>query len=248
MARSKSPKSSRDSTAAERARRGAATKGRTDGEHGSAQASSSHRPQQRRRRSEDPGRQRDPARTRQLILDAAVEEFGQFGYDGARVMRISERAGVAHQLITYHFGGKKGLFEALSDQWADTAGSLAGGDASFMELLPELVRKVSDNSVWERVLIREEQQGRDRGHLAERLAPILAIARERQLRGEIAAELDPGIVTLLFFAANLAPAGLPHLTRAFSKVDPDDPEFVDYYTEQLGRVLKRLSGPPTASS
>jgi hypothetical protein len=44
---------------------------------------------QRRRRSDDPGQQRNPARTRQLILAAASEEFGRFGYDGARVMRIA---------------------------------------------------------------------------------------------------------------------------------------------------------------
>lgn len=204
-----------------------------------AQEDAEGRQKQRRRRSDDPGHRRDPARTRQLILDSASEEFGRFGYDGARVMRIAERAGVAHQLITYHFGGKKGLFDALSDRWITTSRSLIEGDASLVEVIPTLLRHASEDPTWERALIREGQ-GRDHADLVERLAPLLANTRQRQERGEIAPDLDPGIVALLFFAANLAPTALPHITRAFSKVDPSDPAFVDYYAEQLSRILKYL--------
>jgi TetR/AcrR family transcriptional regulator len=204
-----------------------------------AQDDAAGRTQQRRRRSDDPGHRRDPARTRQLILDSASEEFGRYGYDGARVMRIAERAGVAHQLITYHFGGKKGLFDALSDQWIAASRNLAERDATFLEVLPALVHHASNDTAWERAMIREGQ-GQDHGDLVERLAPLLDNARQRQERGEIAPDLDPGIVTLVFFAANLAPTALPHITRAFSKIDPSDPAFVDYYAEQLTRIIKYL--------
>ena len=56
-------------------------------------------------------------------------------------------------------------------------------------------------------------------------------------------DLDPGIVTLVLFAANMAPIAIPHFTRALSRVDPSDPEFVDFYAEQLGRILGHLGGP-----
>jgi TetR/AcrR family transcriptional regulator len=200
---------------------------------------------QRRRRSPDPGRQRDPVRTRQLILDAASQEFGRFGYDGARVVRIAERAGVAHQLITYHFGGKKGLFEALSDQWVSTSRSLVEGDAPTSDALQSIVHQASEEAAWARALIREGQQDQDHGELVERLAPLLANARARQQRGDIATDLDAGIVVLVFFAATLAPTSIPHITRAFSQVDPSDPKFVDYYAEQLGLIIKQLGASPT---
>lgn len=158
-------------------------------------------------------------------------------------MRIAERAGVAHQLITYHFGGKQGLFDALSENWITTSANAAAITDSFTEALSKLVHQANESPDWGRALIREGQHDRDHADLAERLAPLLANARERQARGEIHPDLDPGIVTLVLFAANMAPIAIPHFTRALSRVDPSDPEFVDFYAEQLGRILGHLGGP-----
>ncbi|WP_198287030.1 TetR family transcriptional regulator [Frankia sp. QA3] len=53
------------------------------------------------RRSPKPQeRQRDPDRTRRLLLDAAAE-FAAHGYAGARISAIAARAGVNQQLISY---------------------------------------------------------------------------------------------------------------------------------------------------
>lgn len=195
---------------------------------------------QRRRRSSDPTQRRDPERTRQLILDAASEEFGNAGYSGARVMRIAERAGVAHQLITYHFGGKKGLFDALSDRWeAESKGAIVGTKPAG-EAISELVHQAGQFPSWARALVREGQQDLDHARLMERLTPMLENARERQARGEFPSDVDAGIVTLVFFAANTAPTVLPHITRALSPVDPDNPAFLDYYADQLGRLIMHL--------
>lgn len=163
-------------------------------------------------------------------------------------MRIAERAGVAHQLITYHFGGKKGLFDALNDEWVSTSRTLVENDTSIIDAISSLVHYANERPEWERALIRDQLHSEDHGDLVERLAPFLAQAGERQKRGEIAPDLDPGIVTLVLFAANLAPASLPHMVRAFSKVDPADPKFVDYYSEQLGRIMKHLGGSLKGSS
>ena len=66
--------------------------------------------------------------TRRKILDAAVDEFADRGYQGARVDRIAASAGVNKRMIYHHFGNKLGVFEAaLSDQVAgvDMTGKLA---------------------------------------------------------------------------------------------------------------------------
>lgn len=57
-----------------------------------------------------PKRRRDPDRTRERIIDAATIEFARYGFDGARIDRIVERAEISKNLLYYHFGGKEPLF------------------------------------------------------------------------------------------------------------------------------------------
>lgn len=46
------------------------------------------------------------------LLKAAIEEFAEQGYAGAGIRRIAQRAGVNTALVSFHFGGKAGLFQA----------------------------------------------------------------------------------------------------------------------------------------
>lgn len=58
-------------------------------------------------------------RTPERILAAATELFAQRGYSGASVKELAEAAGVNIALISYHFGGKEKLYEAvLESQFA----------------------------------------------------------------------------------------------------------------------------------
>jgi TetR/AcrR family transcriptional regulator len=47
---------------------------------------------------------------RRRILDAALECFGAFGFDGASTRAVAERAGVTHTLVLYHFDSKDALW------------------------------------------------------------------------------------------------------------------------------------------
>ena len=106
-----------------------------------------------------PARKQDPARTRRALLAAAAEEFSKHGYEGARVTRIAEAAGVAHQLITYHFGGKQGLYEALQKQWLDRNDAMMSSSEPMSALAREYVRWVHEDEAWARTLIREALDG-----------------------------------------------------------------------------------------
>ena len=55
---------------------------------------------------------RDPERTRARILEAARAEFARDGLGGARVDRITARAGSNKRMIYYYFGNKEALFLA----------------------------------------------------------------------------------------------------------------------------------------
>ncbi|SIR10357.1 TetR family transcriptional regulator [Micromonospora avicenniae] len=51
--------------------------------------------------------------SRDKLLGAAAEEFGERGIAGARVERIAAQAGVSKGLVYTHFGSKDELFDAV---------------------------------------------------------------------------------------------------------------------------------------
>jgi len=55
----------------------------------------------------------DTAKTKKLLLDAAVDEFAGHGPEGARIDRIAAAAGVNKERIYPYFGGKQQLFAAV---------------------------------------------------------------------------------------------------------------------------------------
>ncbi|MCX5435598.1 MULTISPECIES: TetR/AcrR family transcriptional regulator [unclassified Streptomyces] len=201
------------------------------------QAARSGKRQQRRQPS-DPGRQRDPVGTRRSILAAAGAEFGTHGFEGARVVRIAEAAGVSHQLITYYFGGKRGLHEALSDRWPSTAMPV-NRDLSFDKVARRYVHLAHDDPGWVHRLAREQPDvpspaGDER---AAELLKCVEELRARQARGELRGDIDVGVLFLVFFAASVAPVALRSITREFTQQDPGSEEFIDHYADQVARIM-----------
>jgi TetR/AcrR family transcriptional regulator len=206
---------------------------------------------QRRRRSVDPSRRRDPERTRQAIIEAANEEFGAHGFDGARVMRIAAAAGVNHQLITYHFGSKKGLYDAISDRWLAKGTTMISSAAPLAETIREFVRWPHEDKVGHiRMLVRAELDGQppQLDGWTARLLNLVEETRKRQGRGELRSDIDVGALTLALFAAAAAPEMLPQLAAAFTGADPASAEFIDHYADELARVVSALAGAPPRSA
>lgn len=56
---------------------------------------------------------------RETLLDVAIDLFGRRGFDGASTRDIAAAAGTAMSSITYHFGGKEGLYLACADYIAE---------------------------------------------------------------------------------------------------------------------------------
>lgn len=55
--------------------------------------------------------------TKRSLIDAATRVFARVGFDGATVKDISEAAGVNVSLVSYHFGGKEGLYKACLEEF-----------------------------------------------------------------------------------------------------------------------------------
>lgn len=62
-------------------------------------------------------RQRESSiRTREIILDAALREFADKGFDGARVDQIALLTGLNKNVLYHHFDTKDGLFAAVLER------------------------------------------------------------------------------------------------------------------------------------
>src|SRR5271169_2298005 len=64
-----------------------------------------------RRRAE----QQRSLETRASILNAAITEFAERGFEGASIRSIAERLGLQHPLITYHYRSKDILWRAAAE-------------------------------------------------------------------------------------------------------------------------------------
>lgn len=108
----------------------------------------------------------------QRLLDIAIDAFGRRGLDGASTREIAAAAGTAMSSITYHYGGKEGLYlaaaEHIARQMAQTmspafAREVPDGDAAAAReaihgVQGALLDKMLDERVegWGLFIVREQ--------------------------------------------------------------------------------------------
>ncbi|WP_051114280.1 TetR/AcrR family transcriptional regulator [Actinopolymorpha alba] len=201
-----------------------------------------------RRTPDQAERRRDPQRTRERIVEAALAEFSAKGFAGARVSEIAERAGLNKQLISYYFGGKAGLYQAILARWQEGEDAVVAGqqDQSLADLTTSYVARIPRDRDLARLLAWEglSPDSGDAGgeHRTARMRQALEDLGRRQRAGELAGDLDPRCFLLAFMAAATAPATLPQLARSIFDADPDSEEFAQHYADQLARMIEHLSG------
>ncbi len=110
------------------------------------------------------------------LLEVAIDQFGRLGFEGASTRDIASAAGTAMSSITYHFGGKQGLYLACADHLAtlirerqapvfaalaDPA-RLDRGQATelLLGIIDSLAAMMLDpaSASWTRFIVREQQQ------------------------------------------------------------------------------------------
>ncbi len=68
-------------------------------------------------------KQKNSSATRKHILVTAERVFSEHGFDGSRVDKIAEEAGVNKALIYYYFKSKQAILDELMDEFIMTANS-----------------------------------------------------------------------------------------------------------------------------
>ena len=196
-------------------------------------------------------RTRDPERSRERILGAALGEFAAKGFAGARVADIARRAGLNKQLISHHFGGKLGLYRAVMNRRRSTAGGemadppggpMPGALAGFYDRAgqdPEWLRVL----LWE-TLERDDLHGIDHAEgldeRVERYRERLVWIRDEQAAGRLPDDLDADLLFLSRLGAALYPLILPTVAELVCGEDPTTERFARRQREHLTALAGRL--------
>ena len=190
-------------------------------------------------------RKRDPERTRERILEAALIEFGEHGFAGARISAIAGRAGVNEQLISYYFDGKEGLYRALQQRWQMTSAAASRPELTLADVVARFLRLNIDQRSFARLLawdgLADTGSDSDAAEQDPYFTEMVEDMRRRQRAGELADDLDPAYMLLMLFAAAFAPTVIPQIARRLTGLSVDSATFQETYAEQLRRVVERLA-------
>ncbi|WP_078871541.1 TetR/AcrR family transcriptional regulator [Streptomyces caatingaensis] len=207
-------------------------------------------PSKPRRSPKPQERQRDPERTRRLILDAAATEFAAYGYAGARIAAIAARAGVNQQLISYYFDGKEGLYQAMSERWRERQRELMTPGTPLPEQIRRYALEALNNPdgvrllAWSGLEYAGPETDPDRAPRSERIQGDIDGIRALQDAGRLPAEVDPACLTIMLMAAAMATTTLPHVIEGVCGTDPRSPEFLHYYADQIAVLTRLLQREP----
>jgi AcrR family transcriptional regulator len=109
------------------------------------------------------------------LLQTAIEQFGRLGFEGASTRDIARASSTAMSSITYHFGGKEGLYLAAADHIAESIAAMqapvleavkAAGAPSREAAVQALLAIIDsmaqmmlrpESEDWARFIIREQQ-------------------------------------------------------------------------------------------
>jgi AcrR family transcriptional regulator len=189
---------------------------------------------------------RNPERSRERILAAALKEFSAKGFAGARVDVIARRANINKRMLYHYFGDKEDLFKAVLRRKISERQALADGlSGEPEETLPFWFEMACKDVDWVRLFQWEALQGNwekviDEKERLEATARGLQRIKQRQARGQIAADLDPRHVMLTLRSLTMFPVAFPQLTRLITGQSVFDPQFQQERMDFLKKIASFL--------
>jgi TetR/AcrR family transcriptional regulator len=220
---------------------------------------STRRPATPRRSGRGSGERWDAAATKAALLSAGAALFAERGFDGVPTTAVAARAGVNKALISYHFGGKRGLYRAiLASGFAEMAERLKAVEArgedprqTLRGLLEAFAAVRAGRPDFPMLFVREVLSRGLEPAVLPHLVEVLGVTRrfaERGMRDGVFRRVHPAAMhlalvgSLVFFLATekarrraIDAGGLPPM--------PDFPEFLRYLEELTLRGLRPDPSP-----
>jgi len=193
--------------------------------------------------------------TREAILEAALQEFSAFGYEGTRMESVARRAGRNKSLVYRYFTDKDSLFRAAMTH-------LFQGRERVREAVPEQLddalaywfTQTTDTPAFMRLIMQEALAHRDDRAPAEAAfrsayyARQIAHLQSLQHHGTVDAALDPTYLFAALTALISWPSAFPQIVQLITGHTPDQPAFQAEWTRMLralaARLAPRAAGPP----
>lgn len=203
--------------------------------------------------------ERDPGATRQRLLRAGARLFSRQGYDDVSVEDLASRAGVNRALISYHFGGKRGLYVAvlesafgeMADRLSEIEEGAADAHQGLHRFLVEFEALTRERRDFPALFLREVVSSGIEPAVNLHLLKTVGITRrltERGVREGVFRSVDPLLLhfgllgSLVFFFATeralrraLVAAGVPF--------DPPTPQVFIRHLEDM--TLRGLASGPS---
>ena len=197
---------------------------------------------------------RDPGATRQALMKAGSELFSERGFDGVPLEDLARQAGVNKALVSYHFGGKRGLYVAiLESAFAAMAARLKEIEAAapnarealhgYVRAFEQITRERLD---FPTLFLREVLAKGLEPAVVPHLVEIVGVSRRlagRGVREGLFRRVDPlllhfGLVgSLVFFFATEPARRRAAAERRVPFAMPDPKAFIDYLEDLTLRGL-----------
>lgn len=206
-------------------------------------------------------RQSRSIETRSKILEAALTEFADKGFEGASTRAIAERADVRHALLIYHFQTKRGIWEAVMTEiltfFRETfdrrlAGLDGVDDVTKLQLLhADFIRMSAARPELHWLMSHEAGEGGERidwiadNLLDENFTPFTGLIRSAQAQGRYVAG-DPIHLHYVFLGAAARIFMLAGEVKKTAGRSPFDPQFIEEHIDVCRALFFR--DPPTAVS
>jgi len=191
-------------------------------------------------------------RTKQKLLDAALEAFSENGFKGTSTRDIAERAGVHHPLITYHFKNKDTLWRAsVKYVFHDFAAALVEAQEKHAKDCPKTrmstmiriyVHYAARNPALHKIILQESSHPNTRlDWLSENfLRPISEGASsyitELQEKG-VTPSGDPALIYNMLRVCSGGLIALSHELKSTSNIDLESKASLDELTDLIVRAF-----------
>lgn len=198
-------------------------------------------------------RRRSPEEVQARILEAAVAEFAEHSFSGARIDRISSRAKTVDRMLYYYFGSKERLYQAVLEHvYARLISAQRDFDVDANDPVqgmrqlvrhswehylhhPDLVRLVvTENLLRAKYFKRSPQIRRTVMPLVERIKEVLSAG---QRKGVFRADADPQQMLMTVMSLGFFYVSNQYTCSRWLDVDLMEPSRLDAWADHICEVV-----------
>lgn len=191
------------------------------------------------------------------IMESAEKLFAARGYDGTSVRDIAESAGINLAMVSYYFGSKEKLFEAMFSYRSEyfklqLETMVANNELEPMEkmyvLIDQYISKLTSQQMFHRIMAREQMMNNNsfiadqiHGLKVRNQALIRQLIREGQEKGVFKNEVDVPLLMMTMIGTVSHLVTTQHFYKEMNGLQSmSEEEFNRHIWTKLSQHLKKI--------